>query len=135
MNIEYIYENRHIIPKESAQHFIENRKCKLTPVEKFGLEYILCEFVKQAEIEEFDKSYTDLREWTVMSADNVSILDGDTNTHIFENFAIEEIWIAYDSCVMLTCYKLEHPDYDDPYEIEQHVDFRSECEEVIFRLD
>ena len=49
--------------------------------------------------------------------------------------AIEKIWVAYDNCIMLSCYKLESEEYDDPWDIVTNTDWQSECEHVLFRLD
>ena len=58
MNMNHIYENRHLIPEEHVDHFEKHRKQKLNMVEKIGLEAILCEFVKQYELDNFTESYT-----------------------------------------------------------------------------
>lgn len=137
MNISTVYSNRHQIPEEHVAHFEKNRKYDLSTVEMIGLETILCEFVKQYEESEFGKSYGNLRDYIRWDrkAGMIDLLDGYYDTYIFENYAISEIWIAYESCVMLSCYKLEHDEYDDENDILRNTDWQSECKPVLFRLD
>ena len=135
MNMNYIYENRHLIPEEHMKHFEDHRKYNLSLVEMIGLDAVLCEFVKQCEEEEFGESYGNLRDYTRWNESSIDILDGLYDTYIFGNYAISEIWIAYDSCIMLSCYELESEEYDDPEDIVQNTDWQSECKPVLFRLD
>lgn len=135
MNISTVYSNRHLIPEEHVAHFEKNRKTKLNMIEKIGLEAILCEFVKQYEMEAYWESVAPLRDFTRWNEDSIDILDGYYDTYVFDGYAISEIWIAYESCVMLSCYKLEHDEYDDENDILRNTDWQSECEPVLFRLD
>ena len=137
MNMNYIYENRHLIPEEHVDHFEKHRKYDLSTVEMIGLETILCEFVKQYEESEFGASYGNLRDYTRWDrkAGMIDLLDGCYDTYIFGNYAIAEIWIAYDSCIMLTCYELESDEYDDPEDIVRNTDWQFDCKPVLFRLD
>lgn len=135
MNMNYIYENRHLIPDEHVDHFEKHRKQQLNMVEKIGLEAILCEFVRQYEEEEFGCYCNNFRDYTRWNESSIDILDGVYDTYIFGNYAIAEIWIAYDSCIMLTCYELESEEYDDPEDIVHNTDWQFECKPVLFRLD
>lgn len=135
--IETVYTNRHMIPEDLTAHFEEHRKRNLNTVEKIGLEAILCEFVKQFELEEFGEFYfEDCRNYTRWNSDSIDFLDGVYDTYVFDGgYAIGEMWIAYDSCIMLSCYELKHEEYDDPAEILYYTDWQSECKPVLFRLD
>ena len=135
MNMNYIYENRHLIPDEHVDHFEKHRKQKLNMVEKIGLEAILCEFVRQYEEEEFGCYCNNFRDYTRWCESSIDILDGFYDTYIFGNYAIAEIWIAYDSCIMLSCYELESDEYDDPEDIVRNTDWQFDCKPVLFRLD
>lgn len=138
MNMSTLYENKHEVSKEHEQRFYDRQKKKLSTLEHIGLEAILCEFVKQYEQESLGFSgdeCCELINYTRWNEDSVDILDGVYDTYVFDNYAIGTIWAAYESCIMLTCFKLEHKDYDDPYDILQNVDWLNECESVLFRLD
>ena len=130
-----VYANRHLIPAEHTDHFEKHRKPHLNMVEKIGLEAILCEFVKQYELDNLGESCTHLIDYTRWNESSIDILDGFFDTYVFDGYAIGEIWIAYDSCIMLSCYKLESEEYDDEYDILNNTDWQSECEPVLFRLD
>ena len=137
MNLSSIYENRHLIPEEHMKHFEDHRKYNLSLVEMIGLEAVLCEFVKQYEEAEygcFCSSFRDYTRWD-SKAGMIDLLDGIYDTYVFNNYAISEIWIAYEDCIMLSCYELQSDEYDDPEDIVANTDWQSECKPVLFRLD
>lgn len=138
MNMSSIYENRHLIPEEHMKHFEDHRKYNLSLVEMIGLEAVLCEFVKQYEESEYTESCIELRDYTRWDskAGSIDILDGCDDTYIFENYAIEEIWMTKNGCIVLSCYQLEETEeYDDPWDIVRNTDWQSDCKNVLFRLD
>ena len=138
MNLNYIYENRHLIPEDNMKHFEDHRKYDLSLVEMIGLETVLCEFVKQYEESEFGECYGNLRDYTRWDskAGMVDLLDGCHDTYVFDGvYAISEIWIAYEGCIMLSCYELKSEEYDDPAEILNFTDWQCECKPALFRLD
>ena len=134
MNLYSIYAGRHQIPQEFASSFV--RKDKLNQLELIALEAILCKFIQQYEEEELGEVYSnDADLSTYWHADGVSILDGVCDTYIFNDYAIADIWCTEAGCVLLSCYHLQHDEYDDPEEVVRCIDWQSECEEVLFRLD
>lgn len=138
MNMNYIYAERHLIPAENEARFRSNRKYDLNTVEMVGLEAILCMFVEQHQDEEYGEiCCTNMRDHTRWDSKRgcIDILDGCYDTYIFENYAIEEIWMTTSGCIMLSCYELEHEEYDDPWDIVQNTDWQSKCKPVLFRLD
>lgn len=135
MNMSTIYADRHLVSEDRMAHFEEHRKQKLSMVEKIGLEAVLCEFAKQYEEETYGGPTLELRDYTRWLESSIDILDGIYDTYTFDDYAISEIWIAYDDCIMLSCYELKHPDYEDVYDILNYTDWQSECKPVLFRLD
>ena len=134
MNIHTVYTNRYEIPAESHSRF--TAKAHPSSLELLGLESILVAFVQQYEEESagevYSKNFTD---FTRYNETNVDILDGCFDTYIFEDFAIVCIYATDNGIPVLSCRKLAHPDYDDPFDIVRNIDWYSECERVLFRLD
>ena len=135
MNMSYIYEHRHRLPLEAAQRFERDRKTDINVVEHIGLEAILCLFVEQYELETYGETYAKLSDYTRWTESGVDILDGYYDTYLFDDYAISEIWMTNTGCVLLDCYELKHPEYDDPYDVMRNIDWQSECTPVTFRLD
>lgn len=135
MNLSYVYENRHLLPEEAVQRFEANRKANINTVEHIGLEAILCLFVEQYELENFGETNVKLSDYTRWTESGVDILDGCYDTYIFDNYAISEIWMTDNDCILLDCYDLTHPDYDDPFDVVDNIDWHCECKPVTFRLD
>lgn len=135
MNTSYIYENRHLLSEEALKNFRPYRKTDLSTVEYLGLEAVLCMFVEQYESEVLGESCTKMADYTRWNKDSIDILDGCYDTYIFDNYAIDEIWMTDNGCILLDCYDLTHPDYDDPFEVVDNIDWHCECKPVTFRLD
>lgn len=134
MNTNYIFANRHQVPAEYVQDF--TRKPNLSTLEHIGLETVLCKFVEQYELETFGETYsTEFDSVTRWNVDGVDILDGCYDTYIFDQYAIESIWCTENGAILLTCYYLQHDEYDDPDDVVRYTDWQSECQEVVFRLD
>lgn len=136
MNMSTVYSNRHLVPTDHVAYFEEHRKTNLSTLEYLGLEAILCAFVDQYEEEVMGEKANNLADYTRWNENgSIDILDGVYDTYIFGNYAISEIWVAFDGCIMLSCYELEHEEYDDPWDIVINTDWQSECKPVLFRLD
>lgn len=139
MNMASIYTERHLISEQYMKNFTDDRKYDLNTVEMIGLETILCMFVEQHQDTEYGEiGFTDLRNYTRWDskAGSIDIIDGCDDTYIFENYAIEEIWMTKNGCIVLSCYQLEETEeYDDPWDIVRNTDWQSDCKNVLFRLD
>lgn len=135
MNLSRIYENRHLLSGGALKNFLPYRKTDMNAVEYLGLEAILCKFVEQYEEEAFGESYVKLTDYTRWNKDSVDILDGCYDTYVFDDYAICEIWMTDNGCVLLSCYELKHPEYDDPYDVLRNIDWQCECKPITFRLD
>ena len=136
MNLANTYESRYLLPEDAHCNFEPHRKTNLSPIEKVGLEAILVAFMRQYEQEVCGEACSEelLRGYIRWNEDNVDILDGCFDTYIFENYAISCLWMTNNGIPVLECYRLEHPEYDDPWEIVINTDWQSECECVLFRL-
>lgn len=135
MNINNIYASRYLIPEEYHEKFEANQKHHLNHIELLGLEAVLVAFIQQFEEEAYGEVYSkNIADFTRYNEDNVDILDGCYDTYIFDNYAVSDIWMTDNGIPMLSCYRLEHDEYDDPFEIAQNIDWMTECEYVLFRL-
>ena len=135
MNLSYVYEHRHLLSDEALKNFRPYRKKDLSIVEYLGLEAILCKFVEQYEEETLGESYCKLADYTRWNKDGISILDGRYDTYEFDGYAIDEIWMTDNGCVLLDCYELKHPEYEEYEDILNCTDWPCECKPVTFRLD
>lgn len=134
MDIRTVYSRRYLIPADCHGNF--TRKPELTGLEHIGLEAILAAFVQQYEETVYGEICTqNLTDYTRFNADSVDILDGCYDTYVFDGYAIDCIYATHTGIPVLSCYRLEHPEYDDPFEVMRCVDWMSECEQVLFRLD
>ena len=134
MNLYSIYAGRHQIPQEFVPNF--RRKDKLNQLELIALEALLFNFIQQYEEESFGEVYTTADNlFPYRHVDGISILDGRQDTYMFNDYAIGDIWCTDEGCVLLTCYHLQHDDYDNPDDVVRYTDWQSECQKVVFRLD
>lgn len=138
------YSDKFIIDKDKENIFENDRKTDLSLIEKIGLEAILNDFVKEYEEESFGQAH-DIKDYIRWNEDGVDILDGVTDTYIFDHYAISEVWVTNNGCIMLSAIDLdnftnededeqerfERSDiYDRPNSFDLYCDFES----VLFRL-
>lgn len=136
MNMSTIYADRHLVSEDRVAHFEEHRKTYISTLEYIGLEAVLCAFINQYNIAACGEECNNVADYTRWNDDgSVDILDGCYDTYVFDEMAIDKIWIAYDDCIMLSCYELKSDEYDDPWDIVTNTDWQSECKPVLFRLD
>ena len=106
MNINTVYEDKYKLEESRFTHFDAHRKAVLNEVDEYGLEYILQAFIKNYEENIFGEAYTDISNYMRFSTDNVNILDGYTNTYVFDEYAIDCIWMTDNGCVILECREI-----------------------------
>lgn len=106
MNIYSVYEDKYQLEETRFTHFDAHRKAVLNEVDEYGLEYILQAFIKNYEENIFGEAYTDISNYTRFSTDNVNILDGCTDTYVFDGYAIDSIWMTDNGCVILECREI-----------------------------
>lgn len=106
MNIYSLYEDKYQLEETRFTHFDAHRKAVLNEVDECGLEYILQAFIKNYEENIFGEVYTDIKKYTCYSTDKVDILDGCTNTYVFDEYAIDCIWMTDNGCVILECREI-----------------------------
>lgn len=136
MNMHSVFSNRFLISEENYDIFESRRKSDLNAVELIGLEAILVAFIQQHQEEYFGEVYSkNIADYIRYVGDCVDILDGVYDTYVFDNYAIDSLWMTDSGIPMLSCFLLESDEYDDPDEIICHTDWMSECKHVLFRLD
>lgn len=139
------YSDKFIIDKDKENIFENDRKTDLSLVEKIGLEAILNDFVKEYEEESFGQAH-DIKDYIRWNSDGVDIFDGVTDTYIFDHYAISEVWVTNNGCIMLSAQDLDEFLSEDEDEIERFEDsdiyerpnkFDLYCDfaSVLFRLD
>lgn len=145
------YTNRFLISKDHESIFEKDRKHKLSTLEKFGLESILDDFVKDYNDEiGLETGDFTIKDFTRFNGDSVDILDGMDDTFIFDNFAFSEIWTTENGCICLSAIDLTKYTGNDPDEKERAASLADDCdfqeivrcfdtyadfESVIFRLN
>lgn len=139
------YSSKFIIDKDKENIFENDRKTGLSLVEKIGLEAILNDFVKEYE-EEQGLGANDIKDYIRWNEDGVDILDGYTDTYIFDHYAISEVWVTNNGCIMLSAQDLdeflsedeeerERFEDSDIYERPNKFDLYCDFASVLFRLD
>lgn len=139
------YSDKFIIDKDKENIFENDRKTDLSLVEKIGLEAILNDFVKEYE-EEQGLGSNGIKDYIRWNEDGVDIFDGVTDTYIFDHYAISEVWVTNNGCIMLSAQDLDEFLSEDEDEIERFEDsdiyerpnkFDLYCDfaSVLFRLD
>ena len=141
----YDYNDRFELSEESAKNHKAERKQNLTTLEKIGLEKVLCDFVKDYEETVYGETYGDLSQYTRYNESSVDILDGVTDTYIFDHYAINEIWVTNYGGVILSTVDLEQyigdeperyeEEKDDIFSLPNNFDIWSDFEEVLFKLN
>ena len=133
-----------MIPKENEEIFNNDRKRDLSTLEKIGLEAILADFVKDYEEETEGDFYSkDIKNYIRYNSDSVDFLDGYTDTYIFNQYAIGEVWTTKNGCIMMTAADLEAYTGDEPerfeesdiYERPNKFDLWCDFDTVLFRLN
>lgn len=128
--------NRFKIREDAHDAFEARRKKHLSRIELMGLEAILVAFIEEYEQETYGVVCSkNVADYTRYNDDSVDILDGAFDTYIFDVYAIDSIWMTDTDIPILSCYKLESDEYDDPFEVVRFTDWMTECEHVLFRLD
>ena len=136
------YSNKIMIPEENKAIFENNRKQELTTLEKIGLEAILDDFVTEYETDTIGEAHS-IKDYIRYNEDSVDILDGCTDTYIFDHYAIGDVWTTENGCILMTAVDLEAYTGDDPerfessdlYELPYNFDLWSDFDTVLFRLD
>ena len=129
--------------KVNEENFTPYKKQELNTVEKIGLDKILSDFIKEYELETFGETYGDISDYTRYNKDNVDILDGYTDTYIFDTYAIGCIWMTENGCLLLECVDLEAYNGENTEEFEESelmdrpnkFDLWAEFDTVLFRLN
>ena len=138
------YNSLFIIPEENESIFENDRKTELTTLEKIGLEAILADFVQDYEEETSGEIYShDIKNYIRYNSDSVDFLDGITDTYIFDNYAIGEVWTTKNGCIVMSAVDLEQYTGDerekfeesDIYERPNKFDIWSDFKPVLFRLN
>ena len=132
----FSYSDLFIISKENERNFTRNRKRNLSTLEKVGLEAILDDFVKEYEEINYGESHS-IKDYIRYNDDGVDILDGVTDTYIFDNYAIGEVWTTTGGCVLMTVADLDTvgEENEDNFEKPNKYDIWSETETRLIRLD
>lgn len=135
------YQRRHKLSDESALRFVQDKKKDLNLVEHIGLETILIDFIHDYECETFGGSdcNAELANYIRWNATSVDLLDGVTDTYVFDHYAIGELWMTNNGNVVLTAFDLGTADVDDGddvdfYQLTLDSDIVSSCETVFFLL-
>lgn len=134
------YENYLVITKENESIFENDQKKELSILEKIGLETVLDEFIKDYELTNFGESYTKIKDFTRYNESSVDILNGYTDTYVFDNYAIGEIWTTNNGCIMMTVADLTTwNEYDenemDLEDVVENCDIWCDCEIRYIRLN
>lgn len=137
------YSNLFIIPEENEAIFNNDRKHNLTTIEKIGLESVLSDFVKEYEESVFGETYGDIKEYTRYNEDSVDILDGYTDTYIFDHYAIGSVWTTNNGCIVMEAADLDDYEGDDMeafedsdlYDRPNNFDIWSDFKQVLIRLN
>ena len=139
-----LYSDLFEIPTENESIFESDRKSNLNLVEKLGLEAILADFIKDYEEETLGEFCAkDIKNYIRYNENGVDILDGITDTYIFDHYAIGEIWMTNNGCILMSAVDLDRYTGDEPerfedsdiYERPTMFDIWSDFEPVLFRLD
>ena len=132
----FSYSNYFVISKENEENFTKDKKTNLSTLEKVGLETILDDFVKDYEDTVFGESHS-IKDYIRYNDDNVDILDGVTDTYIFDNYAIGEVWTTTGGCILMTVADLDTAGEkdEDIFEKPSKYDIWSEAETRLIRLD
>lgn len=136
------YTNRFLL-SDDATWTTADAKQELTQIEKIGLEHVLQDFITEYEVENYGVAYTNIINYTRWMVDGVDILDGYTDSYIFDNYAISCIYCTNNGIILLNCFDLETYTGDDPEgffntDINDrclNYDFYTVCNHVTFRLN
>jgi hypothetical protein len=140
------YTNIFKLDEDRREFFEAEKKRNLSTVEKIGLEAILADFVEEYEQEQFGETYGNIKNYIRYNADSVDILDGYTDTYIFDHYAIGSVWMTENGCIMMDAVDLDEYTGDDEEEQEEFddadmmerpnkFDIWSDCAPVLFRLN
>lgn len=112
MDYPIVYENKYRLEEKKYSNFVENQKTDLNTVEMYGLMFMLMSFVSNYEDLTYGDVYTDISKYARFNKDSVDILDGYTNTYIFDGFAIDSIWMTNNGIVILDCREIGNLEVD-----------------------
>ncbi len=140
------YNEMFLLDADRNEFYEKDRKRELSQLEKIGLEAVLADFVKDYEEETEGDFYTkDIKNYIRWNADSVDILDGYSDTYIFNHYAISEVWVTKNGCIMLSAVDLEQYTGDDVehynelkedlFNLPRHFDLWCDFESVLFRLN
>lgn len=139
------YSNLFRIDADNTSIFDNDRKKELNTIEKTGLEAILADFVQEYEEDTFGETYGNIKNYIRWNNDSVDILDGYTDTYIFDHYAIGSVWTTKNGCIMLDAVDLDEftGDEEDREEFEDSdimerpnkFDIWTDCERALFRLN
>lgn len=145
----YYYTNKFLLDtsKENKYRWFEtDRKKELNQIEKIGLEHVLQDFITEYEEDNFGEVYTNIIDYTRWNTNSVDILDGYSDTYIFDTYAIECIYCTNNGIILLECSDLETFNGEDEEEKERFFDTDildrvsgfdrfENCDTAIFRLN
>lgn len=137
------YSNLFKISEDNATAFFKDKKHNLTTVEKIGLESILADFVEEYEDTVFGESYGNIKDYTRYNEDSVDLLDGYSDTYIFDHYAIGSIWTTNNGCICMDAVDLDDYEGDDMeafedsdlYDRPNNFDIWTDFKPVLFRLN
>ena len=133
------------IDEDNHSIFDNDRKQELNTIEKTGLEAILADFVEEYEESTYGETYGNIKDYIRWNQNSVDILDGYTDTYIFDHYAIGSIWTTNNGCIMLDAVDLDtftgdeedREEYEDTDIMERpsKYDIWCDCERALFRLN
>ena len=133
----YNYSDLFIISKENESIFENNKKKTLSTLEKFGLESVLDDFIRDYEEETMGESYTKIKNFTRHNEDSIDILDGVRDTYVFDHYAIGSLWVTESGVVIMELADLDTvgEEDEDLFEKVENYDIWCDCECRLARLD
>ena len=133
----YNYSDLFIISKENESIFENNKKKTLSTLEKFGLESVLDDFIRDYEEETMGESYTKIKNFTRHNEDSIDILDGVRDTYVFDHYAIGSLWVTESGVVIMELADLDTvgEEDEDLFEKVENYDIWCDCEWRLARLD
>lgn len=140
--MENLYSELFLIPDEKVSHFENDKKNNLSLIEKVGLEAMLADFIAEYEEIQYGEAGVSIKEYTRWNDNCVDILDGYTDTYIFDHYAIGSVWTTSNGCVCMDAVDLEEYTGDDKeafedsdlYDRPSRFDIWSDFKPVLFRL-
>lgn len=132
------------IKRENHEIFLNDRK-KLNTIEMMGLELALTQFVKAYEEKQFGETYSDITQYIRYLDNGIDVLDGVTDTYIFDHYAFGDLWCTSNGIIMMSAVDLDNYTGDDEQKAEAikdtdilerpiKFDIWSDFRPVLFRL-